>query len=320
MKRREFLAVAAVCLSKAALAQSTTMPLRVAILRAPALADSVRETEAFRDGLRGAGLLEGRDIVLEIRSAEGLPAALPRLAEELAKLYPAVFVVGGTVAVHAARAAAPSVPVVALIGDFSAAGWATEFARPGAGVPGVSFESNNLDPKRMELLSEVLPKHSAILNLGDGSSRNVTEPALREAALSLGLTAHTVDARTTREIETAFDTARKLGIAGINVLSSPFLNANRRRIIELAAGSKLPAIYQWPESAEDGGFMAYGPRLSAMYRQMAGMVAKIIRGARPQDIPVEQPTKFDLVINIKAAKTLGITIPQSLLLRADVVE
>lgn len=319
MKRREFLAVAALYGSGAAQTQGADLPLRIALLRAPKLAESVREFQAFRDGLREGGLREGRDIVLEIRSAEGLPAALPRLAEELARSHPAVFVVGGTVAAHAARAAAPNVPVVALIGDFSTAGWASEFARPRAGVTGVSFESNSLDPKRMELLSEVLPRRSAILNLGDGSARNVSEPALQSAAIALGLTAHTVDARTTREIETAFDSARKLGVAGINVLSSPFLNANRRKIIELAADSKLPAIYQWPEAAEDGGFMAYGPRLSAMYRQMAGMVAKIVRGAQPQDVPVEQPTRLDLVINMKTAKSLGITVPQALLLRADVV-
>jgi len=319
MDRRTFLVVAGMCGASAALAQTAGALRRVAVLRTPTLADSVRDIQELRDGFRERGLIEGRDFVFEIRSVEGRPEALPRVAAELAALNPAVFIVGGTVSTHAARAAAPTVPVVALIGDFSAAGWATEFGRPGAGVTGVSFLSSNLDPKRLELLSELVPRGSAVLNLGDGSSRNVVQSAIDVAARSRGLVAHTTDARTVAEIETAFETARKLRVAGINVLSSPFLHAHRKRIIELAANAKLPAIYQWPETAEDGGLMAYGARLASLYRQMAGFAAKIVNGARPGDLPIEQPTKFELVINVKTAKSLGLTIPQSLLLRAHEV-
>ncbi len=201
----------------------------------------------------------------------------------------------------------------------TAAGLATEFGRPDSGVTGISFLSSSLDAKRLQLLAELLPKGSAVLNISDPSARTGAERSIQAAGRSLGLVLHTVDARTTGEIGKAFVTAAKLRVAGINVLSSPLLNANRTRIIELAAAAKLPAIYQWPETAEEGGLMGYGPRLTVVYRQLAVFVSRILQGAKPADLPIEQPTKIELAINMKTAKSLGLSIPQSLLLRADEV-
>ncbi len=140
---------------------------------------------------------------------------------------------------------------------------------------------------------------------------------LGDAGRALGLVLHSVEARTPEEIEIAFTAARKLGVAGVNVLTSPFLNTHRARIMKLAAAARLPAIYQWPETAEEGGLMGYGPRLVAIYRQLAGYTSRILRGASPADLPIEQPIKFELVVNMKTARALGIAIPQSVLLRTD---
>jgi putative ABC transport system substrate-binding protein len=307
------------CVAPFARAQKESAPRRVGVLRISPTDVGQDELQSLRDGFKERGHVEGQDIVIDYRSAEGRPEALPRLGAEIAALKPSVIVAAGTVAVRAMRAAAPDVPIVALAGDFTAAGFAAEFRRPGSGVTGISFLASNLDSKRLELLAELLPKGSAVLNLSDSSAGAGTEKSLEAAGRSLKLLLHSAEARTQEEIEMAFVSARRLKVAGVNVLSSPFLHANRRQIIELAAAAKLPTIYQWIETAEQGGLMAYGPRLTMLYRQLAGLASRILQGARPADLPVEQPTKIELVINLKTAKALGLTIPQSLLLRADEV-
>ena len=156
-----------------------------------------------------------------------------------------------------------------------------------------------------------------MLNLEDSSARATSQTALSDTGRALGLELHSIEARTVEEIDAAFVAARKLHIAGVNVLSSPFLNLHRARIFRLAAQARLPAIYQWPESAEEGGLLGYGPRLMTIYRQLAGYASRILRGAKAAQLPVEQPTRFELVVNAKAAGALGIAIPQSVLLRAD---
>jgi putative ABC transport system substrate-binding protein len=294
-------------------------PRRVAMLTTNALVSASRPLAAFREGLRDRGHVEGRDVVVDHRSADGRMEALPKLAAELAALRPAVFVAPGTVVVSAVRGAAPGVPVVALTGDLAAAGHVADFARPGSGVTGVSFIATTLDAKRLDLLAELLPRGAAVLNLADASARTGAGEALEATARARGLTVHVVDARSAREIEAAFVRAATLRVAGVNVLSSPLLNGHRKRIMELATSARLPAIYQWPETAEEGGLLGYGPRLTDIYRQLAGFVSRILRGAVPADLPVEQPTRFELVVNQRAAQAIGLRVPQSILVRADKV-
>ena len=302
-----------------ALGQAARQPRRIAYLTASSEANLVRYLQAFRDGLRERGLVEGRDFVIDIRYAAGRAQDLARLAAELAALDPVVFVAPGAPATDAALAATASTPIVSL-GDLVANGHAAQLGRPGGRVTGISFLPQPLNAKRLELLAEALPKGSAVLNLADP----LATPAgymqvVEDAGRSLGLVLHAAQATTPAQIDAAFDSARKLRVAGINVLNSPFLYGNRERLFELAANARLPAIYQWPEAAREGGLMGYGPSITAMNRQLAGYAARILNGARPAELPIEQPTRFELVINLKTARALGMTIPQGLLLRADEV-
>ena len=254
--------------------------------------------QALRAGLSEGGRVEGRDFELAIRYADGRAEDLARLAAELAALNPALIVATG--------------------GDLVAAGHAATLARPGGNVTGISFLPFDLNAKRLELLAGVLRKGSAVLNLGYAAPAFATPP-MDGAARSLGLVLHTAYASTPAQIDAAFASARTLRVAGVNVLNSPFLSTHHGRIVALAAAARLPAIYQWPETARDGGLMGYGPSLRAMFQRLGGYAARILDGAKPADLPVEQPTRFELVINLKTAQALGLTVPQSLLLRADEV-
>ncbi len=275
---------------------------------------------AFRDGLRERGHVEGHDVVFDVRFAQGRAQDLPRLAAELAALKPAVIIAPGPSATDAALAATATLatPIVSL-GDLVASGHALQLGRPGGRVTGVSFLPFPLNAKRLELLTQTLPRGSAVLNLADMQALPEAMRMVEEAGQSLGLVTQAAYANTAAEIDAAFAAARRLRVAGVNVLNSPFLNNLRARIFQLAASAKLPAIYQWPEAAREGGLMAYGPSLDAMNRQLAGYASRILAGAKPADLPIEQPTRFELVINLKTAKALGITIPQALLVRADEV-
>ncbi|MEI8266864.1 MAG: ABC transporter substrate-binding protein [Betaproteobacteria bacterium] len=261
--------------------------------------------------------LSGVLIAVDLRHAGGRAQELPRLAAELAALHPALIVATGAAATAAALAATTDVPIVSL-GDLVAAGHAAQLNRPGGRVTGVSFLPAPLNAKRLELLASVLPKGSAVLNLGDPNSAVGTE-SVEAAGRALGLVLHAAYATTPAQIDAAFAGARKLRVAGVNVLNSPFLSFHHARIIALAAEARLPAIYQWPESARDGGLMGYGPSRSAMFRQLAGFASRLLAGARAADLPVEQPTRIELSINLKTAKVLGLALPESLRLRADEV-
>jgi putative ABC transport system substrate-binding protein len=300
-----------------ALPQATAPLRRVGVLAVATEAAFDVSLQGLRDGLREQGLVPGRDIVIDVRHAGGRAAELPRLAAELAALGPALIVATGAAATDAALAATADVPVVSL-GDLVAAGHAAQLNRPGGRVTGVSFLPAPLNAKRLELLAAVLPKGSAVLNLGDPNSV-VGTASVEAAGRSLGLVLHAAYATTPAQLDAAFARARKLRVAGVNVLNSPFLSLHHPRIVALAAEARLPAIYQWPESARDGGLMGYGPSLGAMFRQLAGFAARILAGAAAADLPVEQPTRFELVINLKTARALSLAIPQSLLLRADEV-
>jgi putative ABC transport system substrate-binding protein len=315
VKRRVFLLGAGFGTLTGAQAQAPAGARRVAVLAVSSEAAFATSLQALRDGLRGQGHVEGRGLAIDVRHAAGRAQDLPRLAAELAALKPAVFIATGAAATDAALAATPDVPVVAL-GDLVAAGHAAQLGRPGGRVTGVSFLPGPLNAKRLELLAGVLPKGSAVLNLGDPNSV-VGMQSVEAAGRLLGLQLHAAFASTPAQIEAAFANARQQRLAGVNVLNSPFLSTHHARIIALAAAARLPAIYQWPESAADGGLMGYGPSLTAMFRQLAGHASRILGGAKAADLPIEQPTRFELVINLKTARSLGLAIPQTLLLRAD---
>ena len=293
---------------------------RVGVLRIGNPAVSATSLQELIDALRQQGFVDGRDIVLEARSADGRTEGLARLAAELAALKPAVIVAYGPQATQAALAASPDAPVVAILGEFVALGFAATLARPGGRVTGVNFLGTPLNAKRLELLAEALPKGSAVLNLGDPVTRSTPlVEGIAATASTLGLVSHAAYASTPLEIDAAFATARRLRVAGVNVLGSPFLDSHRARIIDLAAKARLPAIYQWPRTAREGGLMAYGPSAGVIDQQLAMYVVRILNGAKAGDLPIEQPTRFELVINLKTAKALGLTIPRTLLLRADEV-
>jgi putative ABC transport system substrate-binding protein len=301
-----------------ALAQTAREPRRVGVLTPSDQASFAGSLEAIRDGLRERGHVTGRDVMLDVRYAGGRADELARLAAALAAVKPAVIIALGATATDAALAASADVPIVSL-GDLVARGYATELGRPGSRVTGISFLPMPLNAKRLELLAEVLPKGSAVLNLADLRPIPGAMQIVDDAGRSLGLTTHAAYANTPAEIDRAFMLARKLRVAGVNVLNSPFLSAESARIVKLAADARLPAIYQWPETARDGGLMGYGPRITAMFRQLADYVSRILNGARPAELPIEQPTRFELSINLNTAKALGLTVPQSLLRRADEV-
>ena len=275
--------------------------------------------QEFREGLRERGHVEGRDVVLDVRYAEGRAQDLPRLAAELAALKPVVIIAPGQAADAALAATATlGTPIVSL-GDLVASGYAVQLGRPGGRVTGISFLPLPLNAKRLELLALTLPRGSTVLNLAGLKPLPEAMQMVEDAGRSLGLVTHAAYANTLAEVDAAFAAARRLRVAGVNVLNSPFLYNLRAHIFQLAADAKLPAIYQWPDAAREGGLMAYGPSRDAMNRQLAGYASRILGGAKAADLPIEQPTRFELVINLGTAKALGLTIPQSLLVRADEV-
>ncbi len=301
-------------------AQPGQVAQRIGYLTVGGMAGTAAAVQTFREGLRERGHVEGRDVVLDVRYAEGRAQDLPRLAAELAALKPAVIIALGPSATNAALTATATLatPIVSL-GDLVAWGHALQLGRPGGRVTGVSFLPFPLNAKRLELLAQTLPRGSAVLSLADLQPLPEAMQIVEDAGRTLGLVTHAAFARTVAEIDTAFAAAGRLRVAGVNVLSSPFLYNLRAHIFQLAASTKLPAIYEWPDAAREGGLMAYGPSLDAMIRQLAGYASRILKGAKPADLPIEQPTKFELVINLKTAKALGLAIPQALLLRADEV-
>jgi ABC-type uncharacterized transport system substrate-binding protein len=278
--------------------------------------------EAFRQGLRELGYVEGQTIVIEYRFAEGRPERLPAFAAELVRLKVNVIVATSSPAPEAAKQATRTIPIVfAVVGDPVAAGLITSVARPGGNITGLSTMGSEVVGKQLELLKEIVPRLSRVAVLQN--PKNVSAPAvLREAegaARTLGVQLHILHVSTSAEIDAAFAAMRSQLVGGVLVLRDALLREQRTRIAALAAKSRLPAVYGIREAAEAGGLMAYGASVTTMYRHAATYVDKILKGTKPADLPVEQPTKFELVINLKTAKALGLTIPPSLLQRADEV-
>jgi putative ABC transport system substrate-binding protein len=277
---------------------------------------------AFRQGLEQSGYVEGKNVAVEYRWAEGRYDRLPALAADLVHRQVAVVVTGGTPPAFAAKAATSTIPIVINVGiDPVQAGLIASLNRPGGNVTGIAILTAELAAKRVELLHELLRTSTTLATLVNPTSP-LTEPelkAVRDAARSLGLELHVLNATTASEIDAAFGRLFELRAGGLVVGVDPFLTSQRQRIIALAAGHSVPAIYGVREFAIAGGLMSYGNDLADAYRQSGVYAAKLLKGAKPADLPVQQVVKVELIVNMKAAKTLGLTFPIMLLGRADEV-
>jgi putative tryptophan/tyrosine transport system substrate-binding protein len=327
MKRRDLLAMlggAAVAWPLAARAQKPAMPV-IGFLSPASPAQWTPYFAGFRQGLNETGYVEGKNVAIEFRWAEGHYDRLPALAADLASRRVAVLVAtGGNNSALAAKAATSTIPIVYTgANDPVGIGLVASLSRPGGNVTGVSVFGVELDAKRLELLHEMVPKATVIALLVNPDGPSYSESRARQAqedARSFGQQLHVLRARTEQDIDAAFATLVQLRAGALVVGTDPFFNLRREQIAGLATRHAVPAIFDFREFVTAGGLMSYGPSLSDAYRQAGIYTGKILDGAKPGDLPVLQPTKVELVINLKTAKALGITIPQSLLLRAEVIE
>jgi putative ABC transport system substrate-binding protein len=278
---------------------------------------------AFLQGLSEAGYVEGRNVAIEYRFAEKRFDQLPALAADLVRRQVTVIVTsGGDAAARAAKTATDAIPIVFIAGgDPVTTGFVASLARPGGNATGVTLMAATLELKRLEFLREVVPSLTTLALLANPNNPRFTEDTktTREAAQSMGLAVHVLTARNASEFGTAFATLTQHRVDGLIALADPLYVSERDRLVALAARHAVPAIYPLREFAAAGGLVSYGTSLPVVYRQLGVIAGRILKGGKPADIPVEQPTKFELVINLKTAKTLGLTFPISLLGRADEV-
>jgi putative ABC transport system substrate-binding protein len=285
-----------------------------------------RPRHAFLQGLRDLGYVESKNLVIEYRDAEGRPERFPRLAAELAALKVSVIVTGGgTLGALAAKQATSTIPVVfGAVGDPVSEGLVTSLARPGGHVTGLAVNSPELASKSLELLKQAVPglTQVALLLKPDAAPPAAMQERIKTweaAARALGMQLQVVEARGPEHFDRGFADMARARAGALTVVSTPVFDTQPRRLVELAARHRLPAVYTFKAFVDAGGLMSYGPDISDLYRRAATYVDKILKGARPGDLPVEQPTKFELVINLRTARALGLTIPPSLLARADQV-
>ena len=274
---------------------------------------------AFLDELRIQGFVEGKNLVI----VGGLPISNEQasvVVPLILQAAPDAITTGGDFIARAFQKATQSIPLVVMTEDMVAAGFATSLAEPGGNITGVSLMSSDLDGKRQDILMEAVPGAHRIAALADPNVATLEYlKIMEESARKHGRELLVVHAASASDLIPAINDASSRGAAALNVLSSPMLHLNRRAIITRTAQVGLPAIYQWPETAEEGGLLGYGPSFIEIFRQRARIVAKVLRGAKPSDLPVEQPTKFKLAINLKTAKTINYAVPTGLTLRADEV-
>jgi ABC-type uncharacterized transport system substrate-binding protein len=324
--RRTFLAgTSAVLLAapRVADSQPAGKVSRIGYLTAGSVTANPRVLEAFRQGLRELGWVEGQNIVIEYRSGEGRFDRLPELAAELVRLKVDVVVAAPTPAALAAKHATGTVPIVGVsLTDPVGLGLIASLARPGGNVTGVSYSvGTDIFGKDLELLKEAVPKvrRVAVFSNPDGPSQPLTIRNIKGAAQSLGLQLQLVEARGPEDFDGAFAAMARERVGALLVVTDPVFIPHRARLVNLVAKNGLPSIFTQRADVEAGGLMSYGPDFADLYRRAATYVDKILKGAKPADLPIEQPTKFELVINLKTAKVLGLTIPPSLLGRADEV-
>jgi putative ABC transport system substrate-binding protein len=305
----------------AAAAQPAPKVPRIGILSPFSLPDSAHWHQAFRHGLRDLGWVEGRNISIEYRFAEGKDDRLPEFASELVALKVELIVATTISAAQASKNATRTIPIVlTAAGDPVATGLVESLAKPGGNVTGLSQMSPEMAGKRLQLLKEIVPNVARVAVMWNPQTPTsvLAWKEIQLAARDLGVQLHSLEVRTPHEFDKAFEEARAR-TGAVAIMPSPLFVRNLRRIADLAAKSGLPAISHVTEFAESGGLVAYGPDRADLFRRAAGYVDRILKGAKPADLPVEQPTKFELVINLKTAKSLGLTIPPAVLARADEV-
>ncbi len=328
MRRRAFIklvgGVAAAGWSLAAHGQPSA-PYRVGHLAIAAPTDSPPPPpinwDAFVQGLREAGYTEGRNIVFEHRSAHDKPELFPGLAAELTKLNVDVIFARGTWALSAAKNATHTIPIVGIDLEIDPVetGLVSSVARPGGNVTGLFLDLSELSGKHLQILKEIIPGTSRVAMLGDTDINTSQLRELDRVARSLGLQTRAIEFKASTSLESAFATAKDWRADALIVLSNPLSLASRTRIAELAASASLPTIYLYRAHVDAGGLVSYGPDLPDMFRRCGGYVARILGGTKPADLPIERPTRFELVVNLRTAKALGITIPEMVLARADEV-
>jgi ABC-type uncharacterized transport system substrate-binding protein len=311
------------CVGMATAQQVKKVP-RIGYLVGGDPASESTRAEAIRLALRELGYVEGQNIAIEYRYTEGKVDRYPELAAELVRLKVDIILVGGTRLIQAAKNATKTIPIVmvGLGADPVEAGLVESLARPGGNVTGLTNLSRELGGKRLELLKEAVPKLARVAVLYEPASRpSVLEvkEVLPVAARALGLTVRSWEVRAANGFEKVFDTLNKQRPDGLYVTTGGLMSYNRKRIVGFALKSRLPSVYQSREYVDAGGLMSYSADLADSNRRVAYYVDRILKGAKPADLPVEQPTKFELAINLKTAKQIGVTIPQSLLYRADKV-
>jgi len=303
-------------------AQQAKKVPRIGFLGAAYPSTNAARIEAFRQGLRALGYVEGKNIIIEWRWAEGKPERLPDLAAELVRFKVDIIVTAGPAATGPAKEATSTIPIVmAQDSDPVESGFVASLARPGGNITGLSTLAPEVSGKRLELLKEIIPKLSRVAVLGI-STRPGNAQSLKEVELAAGafkVQVQYLDVLDVKEIETAFRAATKGRAEAVLVLQSPFFNSQRKQIVDLAIKNRLPVNFPQNEYVEEGGLMSYAPHYADLFRRAATYVDKILKGAKPADLPVEQPKKFEFIINLKAAKQIGLTIPPNVLTRADKV-
>jgi putative ABC transport system substrate-binding protein len=288
---------------------------RIGILSPYAASDPINDQ--IRQYLHEVGYREGRNIAIDWRHGAGQTAGFPALAAELARRKPDALVAIGEPAIRAARGATTTIPIIGGTDDLVGEGHVASLRRPGANVTGVSILASELNAKRLELLTQALPTASRVSILWDPATGSFHLPLIHAVASTRNIELKIHEVRAGEELKPAFDAARAWRADALNVLASPLLHAFRQSIIDEAARYRLPAIYQWEESVRAGGHMSYGPIRADAYRAICVQLDRVLKGAQPADLPVVQPAKFEFVINLKTARELGLTIPQSLLVQAD---
>jgi len=311
------LALASVHLAEAQQANQTA---RIGILQSGSASSSMSRIAALREGLRELGHVEGKNIIIDYRYAEGKTDQFAVLAAELVQLKPDVLVTSGSPGIVALMKATNKIPIVmAAIGDAVGNRFVKSLAQPGGNVTGLSFLDPDISTKRLELLKEAMPRVVRVALLRHVSSGKQSLEATLATSRPLKVQVQILEIQAPNEFEGAFRSAKKSGAEAINVLASPIFFAYRKELVDLSAKHRLPGMYENKEFVEIGGLLSYGANLDDLYRRAATYVDKILKGTKPADLPVEQPMKFEFVINLKTAKQISLTIPPNVLARADKV-
>ena len=322
VRRREFITLlggAAAAWPFAVRAQQGQRVRRLGVLWPGASAPAPPRLKLFREGLREAGYIEGHNLTIELRYSRRGAQYLPELAAELVRLDVEVIQASGDFAPKVAQKATGTIPILAFTDDVLGADLVSSLSRPGGNTTGLTILSPELSVKRLEILSEIVPGLSRVAALWDPTSGNSQVSMTEIAARAKNIQLQVLKVQHRDDLAEAFAAARNAEAQALNIFASPFLSSLSGEIIGVSAAQRLPAIYQWKEHVESGGLVSYGPSLVQLWRQAGTIAAKLLKGAKPADMPVEQPTKFELVVNTRTAKAIGINLSQSLLVRADEV-